>query len=184
MNDRDKLREDRATRVQTFGSDNTADFVTGSRAQILLGSIDDKLEKLVLAKTGQSPDRASKATILDALWLDFKNIAASARTIGKTEPAGFSAPYAVPDDSTEKAITTHAEKLLGILEDSNAPGAEAATPPRKKPRRPPSARNSSPSKWTPISSPTSAPTARHCATRTNTTKAKTEAASKTPRPSA
>ena len=89
MNDRDKLSEDRATRVQTFGKDNADDFAAGSRAQIVFGSIDGKLERRVLAKTGRSPVRASKATILDARWLDFKNIAASARTIGKSEPAGW-----------------------------------------------------------------------------------------------
>ena len=84
------------------------------------------------AKTGQAPARASKATLLDALWLDFKNSAASARTIGKTEPAGFSAPYAAPDDSTEKTITTHAEKLLVILEDNNAPVADGGNTPAQK----------------------------------------------------
>ena len=132
MNDRDKLREDRAIRVQTFGSDNTADFAAGSAATALFAAIDGKLAKLVLAKTGQSPDRASKATILDALWLDFKNIAASARTIGKTEPAGFAAPYTVPDDFTEKLITTHADKLLGLLEDNNDPVADGGDTPAQK----------------------------------------------------
>ncbi len=128
MNSRDQLREDRLTRVQTFGRENTADFADGSKGKALFGRIDKHLADLVLAKTGQVPGRASKATILDALWLDYKAIARTSRTIGQTEPAGFTADYAVPDDSTEKEIKTHAEKLLGLLEDQPAdtPAQKAA----------------------------------------------------------
>ena len=117
MNDRDQLREDRLTRVQTFGTENTADFAAGSKGKILFGRIDKHLADLVLAKTGQVPGRASKATLLDALWLDYKAIARTSRSIGQTEPAGFSADYAMPDDFTEAKIKTHAEKLLRLLEE-------------------------------------------------------------------
>ncbi len=117
MNDRDQLREDRLTRVQTFGTENTADFAAGSKGKILFARIDKHLADLVLAKTGQVPGRASKATLLDALWLDYKAIARTSRSIGQTEPAGFAADYAMPDDSTEAKIKTHAEKLLRLLEE-------------------------------------------------------------------
>ncbi len=127
MNSRDQLREDRLTRVQTFGRENAADFAEGSKGKALFARIDKHLADLVLAKTGQVPGRASKATILDALWLDYKAIARTSRTIGQTEPAGFTADYAVPDDSTEKEIKTHAEKLLGRLEDQPADTAAQKT---------------------------------------------------------
>ena len=132
MNDRDQLREDRLTRVQTFGRENTADFAEGSKGKALFARIDKHLADLVLAKTGQVPGRASKATILNALWLDYKAIARTSRTIGQTEPAGFTADYAVPDDSTEKEIKTHAEKLLRLLEDNNKPVADGGDTPAQK----------------------------------------------------
>jgi hypothetical protein len=58
----------------------------------------------------------SKETLLDALTLDFRNIARAARAIELSEP-GFSAPYRLPSDSTEAAITTHADKLIALLAD-------------------------------------------------------------------
>ncbi len=116
MNDRDQLREDRLTRIQTFGRENTADFAEGSKSKALFTRIDKHLADLSLAKIGQIPGRASKATLLDALWLDFKAIARTARSIGPTDLGGSTADYAMPDDFTEAKIKTHATKLLRLLE--------------------------------------------------------------------
>ena len=124
MNDRDKLREDRLTRVQTFGTENSDDFAAGSKARILFGRIDQHLKDLANAKIGQVPGRASKATILNALWLDFKDIAATSRSIGPADLGGSTADYAMPDDFTESKIKTHAERLLRLLEDNDAPEAD------------------------------------------------------------
>jgi hypothetical protein len=132
MNDRDKLREDRLTRVQTFGTENSDDFAAGGKAKILFGRIDQHLEDLADAKIGQVPGRASKATILNALWLNFKGIAATSRSIGPADLGGSTADYAMPDDFTESNIKTHAERLLRLLEGNDAPVAEGGdTPPRK-----------------------------------------------------
>lgn len=127
MNDRDKLREDRLTRVQTFGTENADDFAAGSKGKILFARIDQHLLDLAEAKAGQVPGRASKATLLDALWLDFKNIARTSRSIGPADLGGSTADYAVPDDDTESNIKTHADKLLRLLEDQATDTAATKT---------------------------------------------------------
>lgn len=132
MNDRDKLREDRLTRVQTFGTENDEDFAAGSKAKTLFGRIDQHLLDLADAKVGQVPGRASKATILEALWLDYKNIARTSRSIGPADLGGSLADYAMPPHFTESDIKTHAEKLLRLLEDNNAPVAEGGDTPEQK----------------------------------------------------
>ncbi len=124
MNDRDQRRYDRLTRVQTFGSDNAADFPAGSKARGHFTIIDGLLVRLDQAKAGQAPARVSKQTLLDALSLDFQNIARTARAIELKEN-GFAVPYRAPDSATERAITTHADALLERLEDQ--PDDTAAT---------------------------------------------------------
>ena len=123
MNDRDRRRYQRLTRVQTFGRQNTADFAPDSKAKTHFANIDTHLALLDIAKTNQLPARVSKATLLDALELDFKNIARTARAIALTE-TNFAAPYRIPDNPSETAITTHADSLLQILEDQPGDSVE------------------------------------------------------------
>jgi hypothetical protein len=125
MNDRDQRRYDRATRVRTFGIENAADFVPGSKATTLFASVNSRIKQCDEAKAGQFPARVSKETLLDALSLDLQNIArTAARGIGRYEN-GFAAAYRMPDSSTEQAITTHADAVLPRLEDQ--PDDSAAT---------------------------------------------------------
>ena len=124
MNDRDQRRYDRLTRVQTFGAENIADFASGSKAATLFGSLDRLVDQLDTAKAGQTPNRVSKQTLLDALTLDLQNIARTARHIEITEN-GFAAPYRLPDVPTESNITTHTDAILKRLEDQR--GDSAAT---------------------------------------------------------
>lgn len=126
MNDRDQRRYDRLTRVQTFGRENADDFATGSKAKTHFANVDQHLKALDNAKAGQTPTRVSKETLLDALMLDFKNIARTARSIAITEN-GFAAPYRIPDNPSESAITTHADALLLILEDQTDDSAATKT---------------------------------------------------------
>ncbi|HAO79685.1 MAG TPA: hypothetical protein DCQ92_12055 [Verrucomicrobia subdivision 3 bacterium] len=126
MNDHDQRRYDRATRVQTFGRDNTADFTAGSKVTTLFTSLDDLIVKADDAKADQSPNRVSKETLLDGMLLDLKNISRTAREIEKTEN-GFAAPYRIPDNPAESAITTHADSVLGKLEDKPADSAAVKT---------------------------------------------------------
>jgi len=116
MNDRDVRRYERATRVQTFGIQNAADFAAGAKAKTHFDKLDDLLAAVDQAKAGQTPSRVSKATLLDALLLDLKNISRTARSIELTQ-SGFAAPYRIPDNPAEVALTSHADALLARLED-------------------------------------------------------------------
>ena len=127
MNDRDIRRYDRTTRVITFGKANDADFTADSLARGHFAAIATKLVEIDKATAGQTPARVSKETLLDALMLDFKRIAATARSIEKKSgETGFAAAYPVPD-RTEIAITTHADKVLGLLEDQDSDTAAQKT---------------------------------------------------------
>lgn len=94
-----------------------------SKAKALFSRNDRHLLDLAAAKAGQVPGRASKSTLLEALWLDFKNIARTSRSIGPAELGGSIADYAMPGDFTESNIKTHADKLLRLLEDNTSPVA-------------------------------------------------------------
>jgi len=126
MNDRDIRRYERATRVQTFGVENDTAFATGSKAKTHFGNVDGLIGKLDDAKAGQTPTRVSKETLLDSLVLDLKNISRTARSIGLTEN-GFAAPYRIPDNPSEAAITTHTDAVLARLEDQPADSAAVKT---------------------------------------------------------
>jgi len=109
-------RYDRATRVQTFGRDNAADFAAGSKALTLFTSLDGLMVKTDAAKADQSPNRVSKETLLDGMMLDLKNIARTARDIEKTDN-GFAAPYRIPLPLARQFLqicaTSQAESLAG-----------------------------------------------------------------------
>jgi hypothetical protein len=126
MNDRDQRRYDRTTRVQTFGVENAADFAVGSKAKTHFANLDSLIDKLDDAKAGQTPNRVSKETLLDALSIDLQNIARTARSIELTEN-GFAAPYRIPDNTSEAAVTTHTDALLLRLEDQSADSAAVKT---------------------------------------------------------
>lgn len=126
MNDRDQRRYDRLTRVQTFGRENAADFTPTSKAKTHFAAIDQHIQALDAAKAGQTPARVSKETLLDALTLDFRNIARTARSIALGEN-GFAEPYRIPDNPSEAAIATHADSLLAILEDQTTDSAAQKT---------------------------------------------------------
>ncbi len=126
MNDRDVRRHDRATRVQTFGRENTADFAAGSKAKTHFANIDGFMGDLDDAKAGQNPNRVSKETLLDALSLDLQNIARTARSLEDREN-GFAAPYRIPENTSESAVTTHADAVLKRLEDQATDSAAVKT---------------------------------------------------------
>jgi hypothetical protein len=115
---------DRASRVQTFGIQNTADFAAGSKAQTHFTNIDTLLGKLDQAKAGQIPARAGKAVLFQALDLDLVNLARTARQIEKTEN-GFAAPFRLPDNTSDTALLIHTDAVLAVLEDQ--PADDAAT---------------------------------------------------------
>ena len=119
MNDRDILRHQRLDRVSTFGIENHSDLPPGCEAIARFANVATLSGKLNDFKVGQLRGPASLQTRLDALWLDFKDIARTARAIDLDEP-GFIGFYRLPGEPTESSIKTHADSLLTRLE--NAPG--------------------------------------------------------------
>ncbi len=127
MDDRDRRRNDRLIRVQTFGRENAADFAPDSRALIHFASIDQLLQKLDAAKADQKPARVTKETLLDALMLDFKNVARTARAIALKEN-GFDSPYRIPIPANQSELLTHGDNLLSRLQDQpvDSPATQTA----------------------------------------------------------
>ena len=131
MEDRNLLREQRAERVDTFGTTNKPDWTTSAKATAHYASITRILGELGEAKLKQLRVPVGKTTILDALWLDFKNVARTSRAIDQDE-SGFAAPFRLPEVPTELNIKTHADNLLKLLEDNNAPVADGGDTPVQK----------------------------------------------------
>lgn len=131
MNDRDILRTDRASRVQTFGIDNAGDFAPTSKGRELFLKLDPILEKLLRARVGQVRTPVGKKTAISALFADFKDIARTSRSIA-LEDSGFPAStYRYPSDYTEATATTHSDSLLKLLEDNTAPVAAGGDTPEQ-----------------------------------------------------
>lgn len=116
MNTRNMLRQERLSRVSTFGIEYRDDIPAGSEAIQRFANIAAICARLDLDKVGQLREPTNLQTLLDALWLDFKDIARTARAIAIDLP-GFAGPYRLPDEPTHQAIKTHADSLLARLED-------------------------------------------------------------------
>ena len=114
-----------ALRPFTFFQNNSADFAPTSLVHEHVKNITDSFALVVVARAGQNPNRVSKGTLLDALLLDFKRIAATARAIElRSGETGFAAPFNNVPTRVEKDIKAYADSLLKLLEDNNAPVAD------------------------------------------------------------
>lgn len=120
MDDRNIRRFERATRVQTFGRDNAADFTPGSRAAALFLELDPVVLALTEARVGQLRGVVGKPVLIDALSLDFKDIARTSRAIKLDDPTFPDDDYRHPATSVEIPATTHADSLLSLLENQAA----------------------------------------------------------------
>lgn len=120
MDDRNIRRFERTTRIQTFGRDNAADFAAGSKAAGFFLDLDPIVFELTAARVGQLRGIVGKPVLIDALSLDFKDIARTSRAIAIEEPGFSSAAYRFPADYAEATATTHADSLLTLLEDNTA----------------------------------------------------------------
>ncbi len=118
MDDRNIRRFDRATRVQTFGRDNAADFDPTSRTAQLFTQLDPIVAKLEAARVGQLRGAVGKPTLIDALSSDFKDIARTARAIKLDDPTFDDSVYRHPATSVETPVATHADNLLNLLADA------------------------------------------------------------------
>ncbi len=117
MDDENIRRFDRATRVQSFGRDHAAELAPGGKAATLFASLDPIIAKLTEARVGQLRGPVGKATLIEALSEDFKDIARTSRAIALDEPGFNPAPFRHPGQYEETPVTTHADALLTLLEN-------------------------------------------------------------------
>ena len=129
MDDRNIRRFERATRVQTFGRDHAADFAAGSKAAGFFLGLDPIVLELTQARVGQLRSVVGKPVLIDALSLDFKDIARTSRAIKLDEPGFDDSVYRHPATSSEIPVTTHADSLLTLLEDDTRPAANGGDTP-------------------------------------------------------
>lgn len=127
MNDRETRRYDMFGRVQTFGTDNAADFAAGSEAQKRFANIAQIIKDLDAARAGQQGGGGtSKEVLLDALRLDLQNITRTARAIAQDEP-GFADNFRPPDSPSQSALLAAADAFLSLLQaPDNASTTKAA----------------------------------------------------------
>jgi hypothetical protein len=124
MNDRDTRRLVRAQNVLTFFKNNSADFAPTSIVHEHISKIGNSVALVTAARAGQSPNRVTKASLLDALLLDLKRIAATARAIElRSRETGFAVPFNKVPDRIEKDLKAYADSLLALLEDTPAPAS-------------------------------------------------------------
>ena len=115
MNNRETRRYDVFVRVQTFGTDNAADFAAGSTAATNFATVTTVVTGLNTAKAGQKPGRdTSKEVLLDAIRLDIQNITRTAAAIDQTTP-GFADSFRPPAQFNPNALLTTADKFIQQL---------------------------------------------------------------------
>jgi hypothetical protein len=125
MNSRETRRYDIFVRVQTFGTDNSADFAPASTAATNFATVTTVVNGLNTAKAGQKPGRdTSKEVLLDAIRLDIQNITRTAAAIDQTTP-GFADSFRPPAQFNPNALLTTADKFISQL--APQPGDSAAT---------------------------------------------------------
>ena len=124
MNDREIRRYDMFGRVQTFGTDNTADFAAGGEGQKRFANVAQIIKDLDTEKAKQQGGGATALEVrFDALRLDLQNITRTASAIAQDEP-GFSDNFRPPKTSSQVSLLTTADALL--LQFQEQPGDSAA----------------------------------------------------------
>lgn len=133
MNDRDTRRLARAQNLIIFCDNNSADHAAIPLIAEHVAKISVSVSLVTNARAGQSPNRITKASLLDALLLDFKRIAGTARAIELRDgETGFAIPFNQVPHRIEKDIRAYADSLLKLLEDNNAPVADGGDTPEQK----------------------------------------------------
>lgn len=115
MNDREVKRYEMFNRVVTFGHDNAADFTADSKAAGLFAQLIAVMQQVDAARTGQMGGRATaRSVLLDALRIDLKNIARTAREIEDDKP-GFADRFRMPTNNSQAALLTTANRMVEDL---------------------------------------------------------------------
>lgn len=133
MNNRDNRRLSRAENLVIYYRNNIDDFSAVPAVAEHVGKIEKSIALVIGARADQAPNRITKSTLLDALLLDFKRIAGTARSIELRDgEIGFAVPFNKVPNRIEKDIRAHADALLKLLEDNNAPVADGGDTPEQK----------------------------------------------------
>lgn len=133
MNDRDTRRLTRAENILIFCENNATSLSAVPLVAEHLGKIAASVSRVIGARAGQAPNRITKSSLLDALLLDFKYVAATARGIElRDRELGFAVPFNHVPHRIEKDIRTYADSLLKLLEDNNAPIPDGGDTPAQK----------------------------------------------------
>ena len=116
MNDREVRRYAMFNCVLTFGQDNAADFPPTSLAGILFAAMKEAVNEVDVARALQQGARATaREVLLDALRIDLKNIARTAREIAHSEP-GFADRFHLPASPAQAALLTAPRAMLVELQ--------------------------------------------------------------------
>ena len=128
MDDYNILRTQRLTRVETFCTENASDILPGSKIAALVAQLKPVSQKLEEARVSQLRGPVGKKARIEALLVDYKDIARTSRAIGLDEPDFPVAAFRHPATAVETTVTTHADALLLLLEDQPAdtPGQKTA----------------------------------------------------------
>ncbi len=128
MDNRDTRRLTRAENVLTFCNNNTADYAAIPAVAEHLAKITASVGLITAARSGQAPNRITKSSLLDALLLDFKRIAGTARAIELRDgETGFAVPFNNVPQRVEKDIRAYSDSLLKLLEDGDTDTPEQKT---------------------------------------------------------
>jgi hypothetical protein len=127
MDDENIRRFDRVNRVLTFCRDRATDIAPSSKIATLITALTPLVEQLAAARIGQLRTPVGKPALIEALSIDFKDIARTARAIHLDDPSFPVAAYRHPGTYVETPITTHADALLLLLEDQVSDSAEQKT---------------------------------------------------------
>lgn len=114
MNDKESRRYDMFTEVDAFAKDYLKDLAPESKGAKSRLTIAEVIEQLDISKVQQvHPRTTSVEVLLDALLLDLKAIAKTARAIAQEKP-GFEDPFIIRDRNPA-ALLTAADTFLAAL---------------------------------------------------------------------
>ncbi|MFT3782574.1 MAG: hypothetical protein QM790_11220 [Nibricoccus sp.] len=121
MNDKESRRYDMFTRAEAFGNDYLKDLPPGSKGAKGRVTLAEVIAQLDVSKVQQVPPRmTSVEVLLDALLLDLKAIAKTARAIAQEKP-GFDDPFIIRDRNPASLLTAADTFVATLKKDGVAP---------------------------------------------------------------
>ncbi|MFT3869561.1 MAG: hypothetical protein QM715_13990 [Nibricoccus sp.] len=121
MNDRESRRYDMFTEVDAFGNDYLKDLLPDSKGAKCRVTVAEVIAQLSAGKVQQIHPRATAVEVLfDALLLDLKAIAKTARAIAQEKP-GFADSFVIPEQNPAAVLTAADTFLANLKKDGVTP---------------------------------------------------------------